>query len=44
MDYVWYLQSLILNEDYIMIICITASFIILTDKIFKSDWLSTVLI
>ena len=37
-------KSLILYEDYIILICTTLLFITLTNKIFKSDWLSTVLI
>ena len=37
-------KSLILYEDYIILIRTTLLFITLTNKIFKSDWLSTVLI
>ena len=37
-------KSLILYEDYIILICTTLLFITLTNKIFRSDWLSTVLI
>ena len=44
MDYVWYLQKFDLYEYYIILICTTLLFITLTNKIFKSDWLSIVLI
>ena len=37
-------KSLILYEDYFILICTTLLFITLTNKIFKSDWLSIVLI